>query len=137
MFGLWSECPEDTSVAWGARAIVEKNHSYDPYLEYTKDGKRRKRIPKNAEHRMYRQRVSLLHDRQDWKGEPEERTKLSEELNAGILKQALLEATRLFHHFELDTKSDEVVTLVERDGIKILANPRGSCGYLYMIAFRV
>lgn len=109
MFGLWRECPEDVEVAWGARAIVEKNRGH--------------------------YNVSLLWDRQSWKGSGGEREKFGSKLNAGILQSSLKKAKKLLRSCEMDTAVAGLHVLHDKNGVKILGDTSGSCGYLYLIAF--
>ena len=114
-FGLWNKCPDSVAVAWGARAIVAG------------------RWPKVN--------IELLYDRQSSRGDGEGRRDFSARLNAGPLKLALARAARMFESCELDNKLSNCVELYgpspERSDadIRILADTKASCGYLYIIAF--
>jgi hypothetical protein len=65
-FGLWRECPEDASVAWGARTISVEDGSFD-----------------------------VVFDRQSWHGPEELRKEFSRVLNAGPIEWAQEECQRL------------------------------------------
>lgn len=133
MFGLWNHCPEDAPVAWGARAIIEGNPSYDPGASYTQRGTRRKRgVP---EHKKYRHNISLLWDRQSWRGEEKDRKAFGALLNAGMITAALNKAKELLLECEMSTREPGLFTLLDTEGVRFLGNTNGSCGYLYIIAF--
>jgi hypothetical protein len=67
IFGLWKSCPENTPVAWGARAIVSMSGGG----------------------------FDLIGDRQTWHGPPELRKVFSKLINQGPLKRAIEETKRL------------------------------------------
>ena len=136
-FGLWAHCAEDAPVAWGARAIVEGNYDYDPSCLYTKAGTRRKRPPKNAEHKMFRHSISLLWDRQSWRGEEEDRKAFGDKISAGIIAACLRQAKELLRDGKMSTRKEELFELYNQDGVRILGNTNGSAGYLYLIAFEI
>jgi hypothetical protein len=138
-FGLWSHCPADAIVAWGARAIIEKNYAYDPLAGQTKAGKMRKRIPEGQEHKLYPHNIDLVWDRTSMRGPEPTRKTFAEMLNRGPFKKAILEARRLLSQGDMRTERGGTFNLYAEvhDGVmlKVLGNTNGSCGYLYLIAF--
>lgn len=105
-FGLWSELKDETKVAWGARGIVKHGA------------------------------VSLLHDRQDWKGDEDERRDFSKVLNSGALPKAIEEAERLLRRGDMRSDKRKLFTLYEDDQCRIVGNTNASYGYLYLLAER-
>lgn len=105
-FGLWSELKDETKVAWGARGIV-KNRT-----------------------------VSLLHDRQSWKGEEDERQEFSKVLNSGALPKAIEKAEELLSTGKMRNDKRKLFTLYEDNECRVVGNTNASYGYLYMLAER-
>jgi hypothetical protein len=124
-FGLFNQLPEGyTGVAWGARAIVEKNHAHRKWCE----------TMRGREPRMYN--VSLLHDRQSWKPEgTASRQELSQALNKGPIKKALEVAASLFANTWNGLMDEGTHVLYSDDKVEILGDPRASGGYLYIVAY--
>lgn len=110
-FGLWSECPGDVPVAWGARAILQ-------------DG-----------------RFSLLGDRQTMVGASQAvREAFSRTLNDRVIGYANDACESMFFGIDANKprirhNESQLVTLFEDFEMKVLANTNASGGYLYIIAF--
>lgn len=105
-FGLWSELKDETKVAWGARGIV-KNGT-----------------------------VSLLHDRQSWKGDGDDRQEFSKVLNSGALSKAIEKAEDLLFMGDMRSDKRKLFTLYEDDQCRVVGNTNASYGYLYLLAER-
>lgn len=105
-FGLWSELKDETKVAWGARGIVKNGV------------------------------VSLLHDRQDWKGDEDERREFSNLLNAGPIAKAIDKAEELLGIHDMRGDKRKLFTLYEDNQCRIVGNTNASYGYLYLLAER-
>lgn len=106
-YGLADEVPIDARAAWGARLIINM------------DG-----------------HVDLVPDRQGGIGEPDDRSELLAELNARFPHADMVNRIRDgLRRYEFTTRTDERVTLFEDDTIMFVANPNGSCGYLYVAAW--
>lgn len=105
-FGLWSELKDETKVAWGARGIVKKGN------------------------------VSLLPDRQSWKGNDDEQQEFSKLLNSGPLSKAIEKAEELLSTHDMRSDKRKLFVLYEDDRVRIVGNTNASCGYLYLLAER-
>lgn len=105
-FGLWSALKDETKVAWGARGIV-KNGT-----------------------------VSLLHDRQSWKGDEDARQEFSKVLNSGALSKAIEKAEDLLFMRNMRSDKQKLFTLYEDEQVRIVGNTNASYGYLYLLAER-
>jgi hypothetical protein len=103
-FGLWGELKDETKVAWGARGIIERGS------------------------------VSLLYDRQSWKGEQEDRKEFSKFLNSGPLPKAIERVEELLKTHDMRGDKSKLFTLYEDDQCRIVGNTNASYGYLYMLA---
>jgi hypothetical protein len=99
--------PAGAKVAWGARAVYRSR----PRAEF-----------------------DLLWDRQSVAGPERERMPLYEWLN----KRALPELRKIVEDEFLPGSSWEEVSFEDLvDGYAIKASPRGSCGYLYIVAWKL
>ncbi len=110
-WGLRHEVPERATVAWGARAIIHNGG----------------------------QTFELLGDRQSMVGDAALRKALGRALNPlgghdGYLARAQAKYRELSLFGDLRWDSDELFTLVDDGHLRIVANPRMSCGYLYVAA---
>lgn len=104
-FGLNGYAPADATIVWGARAILE-GRSY-----------------------------SLLPDRQDCVSvEGADRQAFKVVLDRG-LAAAREKVAELKDAFELRADMHEDFILYEDDEVCIMANPRASYGYLYMVGW--
>lgn len=111
-FGLWDECPADAKIAWGARTIIDEHGG-----EY---------------------RIDLVWDRQSTRGAEDHKNELTafcEKLNDGVLRETFKKATELLRDREMMQHEAGLFTLYDNDGVKVMGNTNGSCGYLYVIAF--
>jgi hypothetical protein len=114
-WGLWSACPEDAKIAWGARTIIEEP-----------DGYRKK------------YNIDLVWDRQGTRGAEDHRNELQafcDKLNGTVLKVAFDRACSLLRDRKMEMHEEGLFTLYDNDGVKVMGNTNGSCGYLYVIAF--
>jgi hypothetical protein len=105
--GTW-EVPDGVTAAWGARLII------------TQDGM-----------------TDLLWDRQGATAEisPEAWTPLNTWLDAGAVKKARERLSTLLRNYDLSTREDRDVILVENGVGVIRGNPRASAGYCYIIGY--
>jgi hypothetical protein len=76
-----------------------------------------------------------LYDRQSDFGEAPEIDALFAWLNGGAVKKAMVEAERLALNFHLRQSDKKEVVLYEDERGRIVANPNGSYGYLYVAAW--
>lgn len=104
-FGYNDGIPEGVKAAWGARWIIRNGA------------------------------VDMVYDRQGAVGDQEERAALVAKLNGGILERAFRRADNMLTSGELRPTERQEVVLAHEDGVKVLANPNGSHGYLYVCAF--
>lgn len=105
-FGLWQECPEDATVAWGARAIL-------------RDGF-----------------VDLLWDRQSAEGSDEGTRKVFCERVNKVLPVVRAKVKELCSAWRgMRPNEQEVFVLYEDDGIVVKGDTRASYGYLYLVAY--
>lgn len=104
-FGL--QPPARVKVAWGARALYKLDRS-------TGDGE-----------------FELLWDRQSWYGPAEIRGPLKDWVNGTGLR----ELREMVAREGMPSNHDSDITFEDHDaGFLIKGNPRGSCGYLYIVA---
>lgn len=112
-WGLWSECPKNAKVAWGARTIIEEPNTYRK--EYN---------------------IDLVWDRQSTQGEDStELQAFCDLLNTDVLAVARKRACELLRDGEMEMHEAKLFTLHDGD-VVVLGNTNASCGYLYLIAFR-
>jgi hypothetical protein len=139
-FGLKNMIPEDATVAWGARWIIQENWQYKRWIEAEYYGRKRKgRRPKQFV-------VDFVFDRQGFAGSDEEIEAFKKELNKGgktrsAVVKAHKEAERLFNNFEWEfrcssPRSAGPKVLFRDDRLEIVGDPRSSGGYIYVIAYR-
>jgi hypothetical protein len=104
-FGLTP--PQDATVAWGSRAIVDTRGGYAT--------------------------LDLLPDRQQFRGD-EARIP---ELQAWLNQYALPELRRRVAHFdpELTDGRSHSISVIDGKGWRLMASQQGSYGYLYLVAF--
>ncbi len=79
--------------------------------------------------------IDILHDRQSWQGDIEDRKALSAKLNAGPLGDAINQWRELMSQGEVSDAEPELVTIYFADGLVIEANTNGSYGYVYLRAY--
>ena len=110
-FGYWRACPEDACIAWGARAILNRGT------------------------------IDLLYDRQSWNGVAKENVTIRKGFSK-LINQALPavrdEVERLCSlGLMRGDKAAEFVLFESsgENGIRIVGNTNGSCGYLYLVAY--
>lgn len=108
-FGLWSECPYPVRIAWGARAIIDKEGNLD-----------------------------FLPDRMDWNGTEAEsrvaRKHLADTIN--IAMREIRERVKdLMTGGRMKLDKPDLFTVFHEDKLWVLANTNGSCGYLYLVAY--
>lgn len=79
----------------------------------------------------------LVWDRQDVVGEPDDRSALTEWLNAGPLRWTLERLSNIDGHYEggLSPSENRTITLYKDERGTIVGNPQGSHGYLYVAAW--
>lgn len=107
-FGLSGAVPENAKAAWGARAIFHQG-----------------RAGRKAS-------FDLVWDRLDIKAlSPEDKELLIDRLDGGGLQAA----RQAFAKADLEPWESRVITLYEQKGCKIVANPKGSYGYVYLAAW--
>lgn len=145
-WGLTAAIPEGVSLAWGARAIYAMRSVSVPVAGRTK-----------LKSTTIEPVIDLLWDRMGWSslaGDPEDH-----EARARYFSQLTSEASRAQNEAERAMSvwindvgipalrkacikqhvvpSSEVRIEYESNGYKIVANPNGSCGYLYIAAWKV
>lgn len=106
MFGLFSECPPEVEVAWGARAILEEGG-----------------------------RIDLLPDRQSWKGEPCPKLARLVNKALPASRRRARELARQ-GQLDLGSSRTVVLHRDRESGLVVLANPNASYGYLYLVAWQ-
>lgn len=105
-FGYTCGLPEGCESAWGARAIAT------------------------------RRCMDFLRDRQDSFGPDKNEIVRRCNANGGaLLKKAQARYRELSSLGEILGTEPNEVTLLDEDGIKMLGNTNGSCGYVYVCAF--
>lgn len=105
-FGCRTVLPDDATVAWGARWIINQQGLVDQ-----------------------------LPDRQDCDGPTGERRKLLDYLDQHVGRQPRDVLCKLLSSGRLSTRSDDVVTLFDDGVVKVAGSPQGSAGYFYVSAF--
>lgn len=119
--------PPDTVLAWGARAIYKLGHQEEKFFG---NGKRRKH-PKDVTTAS----IDLLWDRQSAvRDETQTTTQDLNALSSWLNTIGLPALRKLCVEKYLTGDSDESVEYVG-EGYAIKASPRGSCGYLYIVAW--
>jgi hypothetical protein len=136
-WGLTGTIPEGITLAWGARAIYHWGAFKKPVL--TPTGKPRKSRGQPVTETIYEPSIDLLWDRQSWSSRFDAsadaiaaRAVMGTWLNTiglSALKKALLDE-------RVRGEDNHRVTFVDA-GFTITANPNGSCGYLYIAAWRL
>jgi hypothetical protein len=123
-WGSWP-VPYAATVAWGARAI----YRLDVHDTQYRRGKVIRRAGTTAV-------IDLLYDRQGAAardGAPErDRKALATWLNKTAMPALRRECVKRYV-----TSDCEAMIEIESDGFKLVAGPRGSCGYLYIRAWKV
>lgn len=95
-------------------------------------------LPKNARAAWGARLIwpdDLVYNRQDMQGSDEDRKALAEWLNGGALRDARAEARNLAKSYMLTSNENREVTLYDDGKGRIVANPNGSYGYLYVAAW--
>lgn len=155
-FGLCM-LPRNATVGWGARFIIQKNWLHNDWerkverreaVRYANQrgagGLRgrpavKRKLPKvGREPKRYV--VDFVWDRQDMYGLPEEREAFKKVLNKGgktrnAVAKAIKEVERLFDKPEWNMMSSSPRTLFRDERLVIVGDPRGSGGYVYVVAY--
>ena len=97
--------PDGVAVGWGARAID--------------DGRS----------------FGLLPDRQSMQGNDEEREALAQRLDGSVLAACQREFARLKNTWEIRGNERNLVTLYDKDGLRVEGNTNASYGYFYVRAY--
>jgi hypothetical protein len=143
LWGLVGRAPETARAVWGARAIQERGVPGEPARRskgIKVDGRvvARGRIIKPARPAVP-PTFDLLWDRQCMIGDEDERQRLGEALNGpkGLAKARIAYAAAV-KRGELDPHEAGLVELVRFESgnrLVIVADTRGSCGYVYLGAW--
>lgn len=106
-YGLADAVPETAPAAWGARLII----NMDGYVDFPPG-----RMDVVGDPHAIKSLLDLL-------GERFPPSALSERIREGLDRR------------EFTTRTSETVTLYADADVTVVANPRGSAGYLYVAAF--
>jgi hypothetical protein len=85
---------------------------------------------------LYQDHFDILGDRQAYIGGQAELSTLIQWINKGVLQQAQLNVKLLREGMHMQSDVDQEFTLYTDDYGTVLGNTRGSCGYLYIVAYR-
>ena len=105
-YGYWKALPEGCKLAWGARAITDRTSTFE-----------------------------LLHDRQSFLGSGYERDQFAETLNKVVLPAVRNEVKLLRTMGEMLSYEEGEFVLYSDNGVTVVGNTNGSCGYLYLLAY--
>lgn len=155
-YGLFM-LPRNATVGWGARLIIQKNweherwerererrlmlsHDYHSGFGYRKK-KRKVKLPR-MKREPKRYVIDFVWDRQAAYGYQEDKDKLLKRLNKGgkkrnAMAKAIREIERLFNDYTWKMMSSSPRFVYRDDEIEIVADPRGSGGYVYVCAYYV
>lgn len=78
--------------------------------------------------------AGIVWDRTDMFGEDEDRARLLELMNSGLMKEAMDQARYLMKVYSMDSGSEEVFELLQSKDVLVVASPQRSFGYLYITA---
>ena len=140
-WGLTAAIPEGAPLAWGARAIYSWREHKRPVTTAT--GKHKISRGQRLMSTTYEPVIELLFDRQGWASgtiiDGAARLAAIKTMGAWIDKIGLPAINAACRKASIQTTDDGPRARVEfsSDGYTITASPNGSCGYLYLAAWKV